>query len=127
MVWLQRLMMTTLWLLPVLKEMTICGFVHNELNQTQYELLCDATRSLLIVIASRLHATSGHAGGFMKLKQKKLMLTQSLDETDENAADLYRSAMLGVRNRPNAMHQTRTSSTPCPACAHFGKFIAYFL
>jgi len=52
---------------------------------------------------------------------------QSLDETDENAADLYRSAMLGVRNRPNAMHQTRTSSTPCPACAHFGKFIAYFL
>jgi hypothetical protein len=25
------------------------------------------------------------------------------------------------------MHQTRTSSTPCPACAHFGKFIAYFL
>jgi hypothetical protein len=79
MVWLQRLMMTTLLLLPVLKVMTICGFVHNELNQTQYELLCDATRSLLIVIASRLHATSGHAGGFMKLKQKKLMLTPTIN------------------------------------------------
>lgn len=52
---------------------------------------------------------------------------ESPDESDENAADLYRSAMLGVRNRPNAMHQTRTSTAPCPACTHFGKFLAYFL
>ncbi len=27
------------------------------------------------------------------------------DESDQNAADLYRAAILGVRNRPNAAHQ----------------------
>jgi hypothetical protein len=31
----------------------------------------------------------------------------SADESDENAADLYRSAIMGVRNRPNAALQVR--------------------
>ena len=51
----------------------------------------------------------------------------SADESDDDAADLYRSAMLGVRNRPNALHQVRASTTPCAACAHFAKFLAYFM
>jgi hypothetical protein len=29
----------------------------------------------------------------------------SADESDENAADLYRNAIMGVRNRPNAVRQ----------------------
>lgn len=33
----------------------------------------------------------------------------SADESDENAADLYRSAILGVRNRPNAVRQVSRS------------------
>ena len=51
----------------------------------------------------------------------------SADESDDDAVDLYRSAMLGVRNRPNALHQVRASTTPCAACAHFAKFRAYFM
>jgi hypothetical protein len=51
----------------------------------------------------------------------------SADESDDDAVDLYRSAMLGVRNRPNALHQVRATTTPCAACAHFAKFLAYFL
>ena len=53
--------------------------------------------------------------------------SSSVDESDDDAVDLYRSAMMGVRNRPNAMLQSRASSTPCAACAHFGKFLRYFL
>jgi len=33
----------------------------------------------------------------------------SADESDEDAADLYRSAIMGVRNRPNAVRQVRRS------------------
>jgi hypothetical protein len=49
------------------------------------------------------------------------------DESDQNAQELYRSAMLGVRNRPNALQQVRTSTTPCAVCARFAKFLEYFL
>ena len=51
----------------------------------------------------------------------------SADESDDDAVDLYRSAMLGVRNRPNALHQVRATTSPCAACAHFAKFLAYFM
>ena len=50
----------------------------------------------------------------------------SADESNEDAAALYRSAMLGVRNRPNAMHQVRAGTTPCPACRHFARFLQFF-
>jgi len=51
----------------------------------------------------------------------------SADESDENAGDLYRSAMLGVRNRPNALHQVRAATSPCASCATFAKFLQSFL
>ena len=49
------------------------------------------------------------------------------DESDANAAELYRSAILGVRNRPNAMRQLRTDTVPCATCAKFMEFLRCFL
>ena len=49
------------------------------------------------------------------------------DESDGNAAELYRAAMLGVRNRPNAMRQLRSDSVPCATCAKFMAFLRCFL
>ena len=51
----------------------------------------------------------------------------SADESDDNAGDLYRSAILGVRNRPNALHQVRAATSPCASCATFAKFLQSFL
>ena len=48
-------------------------------------------------------------------------------ESDVNAGEIYRSAMLGVRNRSNAMHQVRAEATPCATCALFARFIQAFL
>lgn len=53
--------------------------------------------------------------------------SSSVDESDEDAVDLYRSAIMGVRNRPNALQQVRASTTPCAACALFAKFLRYFV
>jgi hypothetical protein len=47
----------------------------------------------------------------------------SADESDEYAGYLYSSAMLGVRNRPNAMHQVWAATSPCASCATFAKFL----
>jgi hypothetical protein len=35
------------------------------------------------------------------------------DESDPNAADLYRAAILGVRNRPNAAQQVSSLPQDC--------------
>ena len=53
--------------------------------------------------------------------------SSSVDESDDDAVDLYRSAIMGVRNRPNALQQVRASTTPCAACALFAKFLRYFV
>jgi hypothetical protein len=50
----------------------------------------------------------------------------SADESDPNAADLYRAAILGVRNRPSAVQQLRTDTMPCPVCAKFMEFLLNF-
>ena len=50
----------------------------------------------------------------------------SADESDQNAADLYRAAILGVRNRPSAAQQLRTDTIPCPVCAKFMEFLLNF-
>ena len=42
----------------------------------------------------------------------------SADESDQNAADLYRAAILGVRNRPNAAQQVISNSTNCIAASY---------
>ena len=67
------------------------------------------------------------------------------DESEVDAADLYRSAVMGVRNRPNAMQQVRCrhqgQSLPpadaflqiradtalCASCAKFASFLRAFL
>ena len=70
------------------------------------------------------------------------------DESDENAADLYRASILGVRNRTHALQQVRThslrtsiihfprycfnsrqissSTINCPTCQLFMRFLRHF-
>lgn len=63
------------------------------------------------------------------------------DESDENAADMYRSSILGIRNRTNAMQQVkyittlapkitlrqvRKTTTNCPTCLLFMRFLRNF-
>jgi hypothetical protein len=63
------------------------------------------------------------------------------DESDENAADMYRSSILGLRNRTNAMQQVkyimtlapvitvrqvRNNTTNCPTCLLFMRFLRNF-
>ena len=51
----------------------------------------------------------------------------SADESDDDAVDLYRSAIAGVRNRPNALQAVRFSTIRCPNCKLFAKFLKSFL
>jgi hypothetical protein len=51
----------------------------------------------------------------------------SADESDDDAVDLYRSAIAGVRNRPNALQAVRFSTIKCPNCKLFAKFLKSFL
>ena len=48
-------------------------------------------------------------------------------ESDTDAEDLYRSAMLGVRNAHIARQHLRASTTSCPVCAKFAAFLQHFL
>ena len=47
-------------------------------------------------------------------------------ESDTNAQEQYRSAILGIRNARNARAQMRANTTFCPHCALFAEFIAHF-
>ena len=49
------------------------------------------------------------------------------DETDENAAELYRATMLGIRNRGSALQQRRQNTMPCPVCHQFMEFLKHFI
>ena len=49
------------------------------------------------------------------------------DESDDNAAALYRDAILGVRHRHLAMNQMRSETTPCATCAKFAEFLRNFI
>jgi len=53
--------------------------------------------------------------------------SQSADESDEDAVDLYRSVMAGMRNRPAALQRVRTDTIPCSNCKRFAKFLESFL
>jgi hypothetical protein len=48
-------------------------------------------------------------------------------ESDTRARDLYRSAILGVRNARNARAHMRTATSVCPACALFAAFLEHFV
>lgn len=48
-------------------------------------------------------------------------------ESDTQARDLYRSAILGVRNARNARAHMRTATSTCPACALFAAFLEHFM
>lgn len=47
-------------------------------------------------------------------------------ESDTNAADLYRSAIRGVRNARQARQQIRAVTEHCPVCSRFAVFLANF-
>ena len=49
------------------------------------------------------------------------------DESDDNAAAMYRDAILGVRHRHIAMNQMRSQTTPCATCAKFADFLKNFI
>ena len=53
--------------------------------------------------------------------------SQSTDESDDDAVDLYRSVMAGMRNRPAALQRVRTDTIPCSNCKRFAKFLESFL
>ena len=48
-------------------------------------------------------------------------------ESDTGAQDLYREAILGIRNARNARAQLRSSTAPCPVCALFAAFIRHYM
>jgi hypothetical protein len=48
-------------------------------------------------------------------------------ESDTDAEDLYRSAVLGVRNARIARQHLRARTATCPVCAKFATFLQHFL
>lgn len=48
-------------------------------------------------------------------------------ESDEDAQQMYRDAIRGVRNARQARNQVRTATQHCVVCATFAKFVANFL
>ena len=48
-------------------------------------------------------------------------------ESDTNAQQLYREAILGVRNARNSRLHMRSHTTPCSVCAIFGQFLQHFV
>jgi hypothetical protein len=48
-------------------------------------------------------------------------------ESDTNAQQLYREAILGVRNARNSRHQLRSQTTPCNVCALFAQYLQHFV
>jgi hypothetical protein len=58
---------------------------------------------------------------------------RSCEETDRNAkalfteaSNVYRSSILGVRNKSNALQDWRVATEPCSICARFAEFLQFF-
>jgi hypothetical protein len=58
---------------------------------------------------------------------------RSCEESDGNAkgmfasaSDLYRSSILGVRNKTSALKDLRDGTSMCPVCARFAEFLKFF-
>jgi hypothetical protein len=43
-----------------------------------------------------------------------------------SASDLYRSSILGVRNKTSALKDLRDATSMCPVCARFAEFLKFF-
>jgi hypothetical protein len=59
--------------------------------------------------------------------------SRSCEESDKNAkgmfasaSDLYRSSILGVRNKTSALKDLRDETSMCPVCARFAEFLKFF-
>ena len=48
-------------------------------------------------------------------------------ESDTNARQLYREAILGVRNARNSRVHMRSHTTPCNVCAIFAQYLQHFM
>ena len=48
-------------------------------------------------------------------------------ESDTNAQQLYREAILGVRNARNSRIHMRSHTTPCNVCAIFAQYLLHFI
>ena len=48
-------------------------------------------------------------------------------ESDTNAQQLYREAILGVRNARNSRIHMRSNTTPCNVCAIFAQYLQHFI
>jgi hypothetical protein len=58
---------------------------------------------------------------------------RTCEESDEqaksmfpDASELYRSSILGVRNKSSALQDMRASTIVCPICARFAEFLKFF-
>jgi hypothetical protein len=58
---------------------------------------------------------------------------RSCEETDRNAkalfteaSNVYRSSILGVRNKSNALQDWRVATEPCSICDRFAEFLQFF-
>jgi hypothetical protein len=54
-------------------------------------------------------------------------IATSCDESDENAVDMYHSAVHGMRNAQTARQQLRACTTSCPVCAKFAAYLQHFI
>jgi hypothetical protein len=59
--------------------------------------------------------------------------SRSCEESDENAqgmfasaSEMYRSSILGVRNKTTALKDLRDATSMCPVCARFAEFLKFF-
>jgi hypothetical protein len=52
--------------------------------------------------------------------------SESCAESELNAQDQYREAMMGVRRANNARSQLRNATINCPVCAKFAAFLQHF-
>jgi hypothetical protein len=52
--------------------------------------------------------------------------SESCDESEPNAQDLYHEAIMGVRRANNARSQLRNATINCPVCAKFAAFLQHF-
>lgn len=53
--------------------------------------------------------------------------SESCDESETNAQDLYHEAIMGVRNANHARCQLRSKTINCPVCAKFATFLQHFM
>ena len=52
--------------------------------------------------------------------------SESCDESEPNAQDLYHEAIMGVRRANHARSQLRIKTINCPVCAKFAAFLQHF-